>query len=134
MDFTNLKPYSLSKCFQISWMAVNIFSLVNGLISWTIFFHDFNNKYSVGFRSRVFTWHIIDFINPSKEKALILFALWQDALSSWKMTSSSPSQLSITVFVCFHHEIKNETQHRKSVNSIDFDRSSIVIIKRETIS
>ena len=36
VDFTNLKQYSLSKWFQLSQMAVNRSSLVDGAFSWTI--------------------------------------------------------------------------------------------------
>ena len=71
-------------------MAVNR-SLVDGTFSSTIFIN-FQHKFSIGFR---FAGHDIEFICLSVKKALIPFALWQDALLSWKMTLSSPNQFSI---------------------------------------
>ena len=36
MDFTNIKQYSLSKCFQLYRIAVNKSSLMDEVFSWTI--------------------------------------------------------------------------------------------------
>ena len=52
-------------------------------------------KFSVEFRSGLFTGRVIDFIYLCWRKTLIPFALWQDTLLFWKMSSSSPNQFSM---------------------------------------
>ena len=82
ISFIDLKQYSLQNPFQHSW----------------------NNKSSLEpahlekKSSENFNWIYISnihFIRSITKKKVNAFALWQDALSSWKMASSSPNQFSI---------------------------------------
>lgn len=75
MDFTNKKQYCPSSWFQLSWIAFDRSA--------------FHYKFTIGLRSGLFAGRVVELICLSWRKASILFALWQDALSSWKMSSSS---------------------------------------------
>ena len=94
MGFTERMPCSLSKLFQLFRMPVMEFLWLLEL-SYELFIFTFPpNQFPIGFKSVLIIghWFQMPFL---KKKALILFALWQDKLSSWKMTLSSPNQFSV---------------------------------------
>ena len=93
MGFTNSKHYFLLKNPNYpEWQLIDLF-LVDEVFSWTILFINCHHKLSVGFRSGLCCWPCHWFICLSWRKALLAFALWENSLSSWKMTSS-PNQFS----------------------------------------
>ena len=91
-DFTNLKQYSLSKCFQLCRVAVNRSSLQDGS-SHGPFFKIFAINFYLDLDIDFFAGHVIDFTCFSRRESFNPLCSVKN-YASWKNHfSSSPSQL-----------------------------------------
>ena len=106
MDFTDLKQYSSSKWFQLS-----LRSLVDGNFSRFIFF--FHHKFSIGFKSRLFTGHVINF--PHLAMSLI-FYIWPNPTAN---SACDYKEINNSIFRCVILFEKEERFIRMSFQSLD---------------